>query len=78
MIVERLMSTARPFGTGMSSNSLWTRGGVDAHAANASATTEQTRNRRMGSTSSRSSYRPWGDPSKFLDTKLLDAETGRA
>src|SRR6266566_860366 len=67
MIVDRFRSTASPLGTGMSSNSLrWTLGGVEAHAVSASAVTERMRNRRMGSTSWRRSYFPWGPPPKFL------------
>src|SRR5712692_3630757 len=70
MIVERFRSTARPLGTGMSSNSLrCTLGGVDAHAVSARTVTDRTRNRRMGSTSWRSSYRPRGRGPKFLEAR---------
>src|SRR6266542_1223483 len=72
MTVDLLRSTVRPFGTGMSSNSVrWTRGGADAQAVAATRQSDNTRTRRMSSTSWRTSYSRWGLAAKFLTWVLL-------
>jgi hypothetical protein len=66
MMVDFSMSTLRPLGTGMSSNSLrWTRGD-DAHAERARTATDNMNRRRMGSSSSRQSYKRVLSRSKLL------------
>src|SRR5260370_42228883 len=49
MTVDRLQSSSRPFGTGISSNSLrWARGGEDAHAVTVDTIVRKMRSRRIG------------------------------
>src|SRR5260370_42298745 len=49
MTVDRLQSSSRPFGTGISSNSLrWARGGEDAHAVTIDTIVRKMRSRRIG------------------------------
>src|SRR5512134_972711 len=72
MMVDLSMSTVRPLGTGMSSNSLrCDLVGDDAQAVRVSMITETMSVRRMGSTSSRLSYRRRGRASKFLTPFLV-------
>src|SRR5260370_18131925 len=49
MTVDRLQPSSRPFGTGISSNSLrWARGGEDAHAVTVDTIVRKMRSRRIG------------------------------
>src|SRR5262249_40831651 len=67
MMVDLFRSTVRPLGTGISSNSLrWTFGGLDAQAVMVTRQSDNTRKRRMASTSRATSYYRWGWPTKFL------------
>src|SRR5215470_2404200 len=70
--VDLLRSTVRPFGTGMSSNSLrCTRGGFDAQAVAARRQSAMTRTRRMASTSCATWYSRAGGAPKFLAALLV-------
>src|SRR4029453_9215785 len=72
MMVDLSMSTVRPLGTGMSSNSLRCgRDGDDAQAVRVNMITETMSARRMGSTSSRPSYRGERPPTKLLRPMLV-------
>src|SRR6266536_713676 len=74
MMVDLFKSRLRPFGTGMSSNSLrWGRGGEDAHAVRVTTMAERTSKCRMAGTSSAPSYNQRGRRTKFLVWLLLVA-----
>src|SRR3990172_5661046 len=72
MMVDLFMSRVRPFGTGMSSNSLRCgRGGDDAQAVRVSTIAVSTRKRRMSGTSWPPSYSRRGTGAKFLTWLML-------
>src|SRR3972149_6202140 len=81
MMVDLFISRVRPFGTGMSSNSLRCgRGGDDAQAVRVSTIAVSTRKRRMSGTSWRPSYSRWGTGARFLTWLIgvLAARVGAA